>query len=178
MATTAAVVGAGSAVYGAYSSSKNKPKAAPTQESGLAALPPAVQDAWVKTYLPQVLGNYEKGFQARPMQRVGAPKNIFDSQELYKLQQYSDAMGGMFTPRMKNVSPLKKEVPVTPMTQVDREVMAKYGMTLSDYITQKRPDVVKALGGGNRKFTQIYGQGDASSDAALGWWRDWGSKGM
>lgn len=66
--------------------------------SGIAALPPEVQQAYIKTLLPAALKQFEKPFRPAPMQRVNAPSTPFDSQAMYQLQQYSDAMGGMFTP--------------------------------------------------------------------------------
>ncbi len=66
--------------------------------SGFAAMPEAVQQAYLNTYLPGVLQNYNTGYQSMPMQRVQAPSSPFDSRAMYDLQQYSDALGGYFSP--------------------------------------------------------------------------------
>jgi len=66
--------------------------------SGFAAMPEAVQQAYLKTYLPAILQNYNAGYQSIPMQRVQAPSSPFDSRAMYDLQQYSDALGGYFSP--------------------------------------------------------------------------------
>ncbi len=173
-----AVAGAGMAAAG---SKKAKPA---TSESGFQALPPEVQRVLLESYLPGVQKQFNKPYTAPPMKRVGKPKDIFDSQGLADLQQYSDSMGGMFTPINQKpgmradarMNPMKD---VSPASATDKEVMAKYGMTLSDYITNQRPDFLKLLqgDGSNPKFTQQYGTGGANSEAAINWWKDWGSRG-
>lgn len=70
------------------------------QVSGFSALPKQVQDAYLNTFLPGALDWYSnnKEYQALPMKRVNAPSSPFDSQGLYDLQQYSDSVGGLFSP--------------------------------------------------------------------------------
>lgn len=74
----------------------NTPAANPT---GFDALPQPVQDAWLKTYLPQALAVDQKKFQGMPMTRANTNPGIFDSQGLADLQRYSDSVGGIFNPR-------------------------------------------------------------------------------
>lgn len=165
--------------------SLGKKGGAPAQQaSGFAAMPPEVQKVLLETYLPAAQKQFQKPYTAMPMERVGPPKDIFDSSELYKLQQYSDQMGGMFTPldqtpgmradaRNNTAAPQPSNA-----TSVDEQVRAKYGMGLADYLTSQRPDVMAALGGSNSKFAEKYGTGSPSSDAAVGWWNNWGTRGM
>ncbi len=167
---------AGSVISGAMSKKGSKAvESVPT--SGFGALPQPVQDAWLKTYLPAVTAQYERGYQAPPMERVSAPTTIFDSPELYKMQQYSDAMGGMFTPTNKAAEEQKPATKTpSPLDAINKQVMDKHGMNLADYIAT-RPDVLGALGGNNPKFTQHYGTGAPDSEAAQAWWTNWGMKG-
>lgn len=153
----------------AFGKKKDKPA---TSESGFAAMPPEVQRIFLETYLPGAQKQFEKPYQAPPMKRVNRPSSIFDSQGLYDLQQYSDAAGGLFTPLSKQPGASAKPS----ATPVDPEVMKKYGMTLAELIAS-RPDVLSALGGGNKQFSQAYGTGSPTSNAAINWWGDWGSKG-
>lgn len=76
-----------------------KDKAQPeVSQSGFAALPQEVKDAYLKTALPAMLELYNTSYRPVPMKRVNAPQSVFDSQGMYELQQYSDRQGGMFTP--------------------------------------------------------------------------------
>lgn len=61
-------------------------------------MPAAVKKSWLETYLPQVMDYNQLGFQPVPMKRAQAPSSPFDSQALWELQQYSDQMGGYFSP--------------------------------------------------------------------------------
>lgn len=164
------VLGIASLAAGAFGKKKAK---ASTSKKGFAALPEEVQQVFLETYLPGIKQQYAKQYQPPPMKRVNRPSSVFDSQGLYDLQQYSDAAGGLFTPLNKTPS---KQPSIASNAGVDQEVMKKYGMNLADYIAS-RPDVVAALGGGNQKFTNLYGTGDNNSNAATGWWKDWGSRG-
>lgn len=76
----------------------NKNKGAEPSKSGFAALPKEVQNAYLDTYLPDVLEQYKQPFQAIPMARVEDTGDPFQSQALLDLQQYSDDIGGLFTP--------------------------------------------------------------------------------
>lgn len=90
--TGLAIAGIAGSVFGGKDN-----KALPT--SGFGTLPKAVQDAWLKTYLPDVQEQYNAPFQPLPMTRAVDPStDPFASQGLYDLQQYSDAIGGLFTP--------------------------------------------------------------------------------
>lgn len=97
------------------SQSTESSESSSSSTSGFAALPPAVQDAWLKTYLPTVLQNYTNNqvYKAPPMARVNNPRSVFDSAALNDLQKYSDKVGGIFTP----VPPGTKApgIPNTPM---------------------------------------------------------------
>ena len=76
----------------------NKNKGAKPAQSGFNALPKAVQDAWLENYVPDVMSQYNAGYQGVPMSRVEAPTDVFGSQALYDLQQFSDNVGGFFSP--------------------------------------------------------------------------------
>jgi len=91
-------IGEGLAVAGIASSLVGGSKGQKTPASGFYALPGEVQDAYLKTYLPAVMDVYNQGYQGIPMARVSAPTSPFDSKALYQLQQYSDAIGGLFSP--------------------------------------------------------------------------------
>lgn len=76
----------------------SKTDVASAPQSGFATLPKAVQDAYLNTYLPDALKQYNTPRTPIPLVRADAPQSIFDSQELAKLQQFSDAIGGYFSP--------------------------------------------------------------------------------
>jgi hypothetical protein len=179
--TALAAAGTAAQVAGALGKKKGDPGGS---ASGFAALPPEVQKVMLETYLPAAQKQFNKPYTAMPMQRVGAPQSIYDSPELYKLQQYSDAMGGMFTPlnQTPNMRADARNRPQTEskskVTSVDEQVRKMYGMGLADYLTSQRPDVMSALGGSNPKFSQWYGGGGPDSEAATNWWNAWGSRGM
>ena len=62
-----------------------------TSQSGFATLPAEVQQAYLKTYLPAVLQNFNAPRPQIPLSRAEAPTDIFGSQELYKYQKFKDA---------------------------------------------------------------------------------------
>ncbi len=205
--TALAALAVGGAAASAFGKSKTKPA---TSESGFAAMPPEVQKVLLETYLPAATSRFNKPFEARPMQRANTTPGMFDSIGLADLQKYSDSVGGIFNPAPRE--------DMSNASAVDKEVQAKYGMNLYDYITTQRPDVMDALGGGGgkssvadkvldpggfisklpdpmglrgklplvggifgkdkgSKFSQLYGTGDANSDAAVNWWNAWGNRG-
>jgi len=104
-----------------------KSKTQTSQPTGFNALPKAVQDAWLNVALPKITQTANRPYQSMPMQRVGAPKDIFDSQALYDLQNYSDSMGGYFSPIAGRQQPIA--APVSPMgpqlNQTDFEALIR-----------------------------------------------------
>lgn len=74
---------------------------------GFGALPQEVQDAYLDTYLPDVLGYYDDPFYNIPMSRYqGDPNDPFYNPALAQVQQYSDAIGGLFSPYIDPVTGL------------------------------------------------------------------------
>lgn len=72
-------------------------KAEPSQQkTGFQALPDEVKKVFLDTYLPGVMQQFNKPYQPPATRRVDKPSSIFDSQELYDLQKYSDATGGIY----------------------------------------------------------------------------------
>lgn len=120
---------AGAGIAGSLFGGK-KQKAQPT--SGFATLPKPVQDAFLKTYLPDVLSQYDAPFQAIPMNRVAAPdpNDPFASRGLYDLQQYSDSIGGLFSPTDPQKLLPQEDEPVQNREEI---------MSLMDFIVNKRP---------------------------------------
>lgn len=123
--------------------------------SGLNALPPAAQVAWLQTYLPAVIAQTAKGYQAPPLQRAATNPGMFQSQGLADLQKYSDQVGGLFG--KTNSSPIKPNYGSTlagassatgnsVIATADAQANKLYGMSLSQYLNTQRPDVAKALG--------------------------------
>ena len=92
-----AIAGIASGAGALASAFGGKKGQAPAQQ-GFAALPKKVQDAYLETYLPAVLEQYEQPFQPIPMQRAVDTGDPFQSQALLDLQQFSDDVGGLFTP--------------------------------------------------------------------------------
>lgn len=60
-------------------------------KSAFEGLPKEVKDAYIKTYLPSVLQQFSAPRQDIPMVRAQAPQSIFDSQELWRYQQFKDS---------------------------------------------------------------------------------------
>lgn len=87
---------------GAIAASKGQ-KAAQPEQTGFNGMPDEVKKVFLQTYLPAVTANAAKPYIPPPMRRVNAPSSPFDSQELYDLQKYSDATGGLFTPKSSPV---------------------------------------------------------------------------
>lgn len=77
---------------------KSKGEASSAVQGGFDALPDAVKTAYLNTYLPDVLKQYNAPREPIPLVRANEPTTPFDSVELYNLQQFSDAVGGYFSP--------------------------------------------------------------------------------
>lgn len=77
---------------------KSKGEATSAVSGGFDALPDAVKTAYLNTYLPDVLKQYNTPREPIPLVRANEPTTPFDSVELYNLQQFSDAVGGYFSP--------------------------------------------------------------------------------
>jgi len=73
-------------------------KSKTSQVSIFDSMPGPLKDAYLKNYLPKVNDYLNMPYQAIPMARANEPQSIFDSPELYRLQQFSDAQGGYFSP--------------------------------------------------------------------------------
>ena len=68
-----------------------------TVKTGFEQLPEFAQDLYKEQYAPAVQEAFTGPFVSPfPLEQVGAPQSVFDSPELYKLQQYSDMVGGLF----------------------------------------------------------------------------------
>lgn len=89
------ILGIGGALLGAAGSKKDKPA---EQKSAFESLPKEVQEAWLKTFLPQVLEQNKQPYKSMPMGRYQPTGDIFENQGLKKLQEYSDSVGGLFSP--------------------------------------------------------------------------------
>lgn len=63
--------------------------------------PKEVKELWLNKVVKGAPGvTTDRTYQAGPLTRFGAPQSPFDSQALWKWQQYSDQQGGMFDPIM------------------------------------------------------------------------------
>ncbi len=112
--TMSMMVSAGGSLLGGLFG-KKKGEAPATQVQGFAALPKEVQNAWLQTYLPQVLEQNKKTYEAPPMMRAPTQAGIFDSQGLADLQRYSDSIapsGGLFPYKDPNAAPVAPPAPV------------------------------------------------------------------
>lgn len=77
---------------------KSKGEATSAVSGGFDALPEQVKTAYLNTYLPDVIKQYNTPREPIPLVRANEPQSPFDSVELYNLQQFSDAVGGYFSP--------------------------------------------------------------------------------
>lgn len=162
------------------SSLSGNPSTPGSTTSGFAALPHEVQQAWLKTYLPAVLAQTSKAYQAPPLRRAPTNPGMFDSQGLADLQKYSDQVGGLFG--KTNSSPVAPNYGSTlagatnatggnaGLASADAQANNLHGMSLSQYVNSTRPDVAKALG-------YHPGQVNVNDPNVLQWWNLYGSKG-
>lgn len=90
------ILGGIGAIAGAMGGKKQK--ANPTD--GYATLPQPVKDAYEKTYLPGVMDYFNSPYHNTPMIRADAFESDprFASKAAQRIQEYSDAIGGLFTP--------------------------------------------------------------------------------
>lgn len=95
--------------------------------SGFAALPPEVQQAYLQKYLPQLLQQTQGKFQGTPTGQ--APTGPFASQALQELQQYSNQNGGIFGGN-SGVNPLGQ---VEPFNQYQQNALGSFGGGLSGF---------------------------------------------
>src|SRR5690606_22054976 len=91
--------------------------------------------AYLNVALPKILGLADRPYQSLPMERVGPPSSIFDSQGLYDLQRYSDSIGGLFSPLGgANKTQAKADPNAAILSQLDFAALVKainpmFGMT-------------------------------------------------
>lgn len=91
-------------VAGAVGSIKgNKQKAQAV--NGFETLPQEVKDAYLQTFLPDALENYNRPYQAPITRRYVETDPIFQSAALSDFQRYSDQNGGLFSPIVAKVAP-------------------------------------------------------------------------
>lgn len=95
---------------------QDEPKRA-EQSTGFNALPKEVRDAWIKTFLPAAMAQFQQPYKAMPMKRYQPTGTAFDSAAMQDLQNYSDQMGGLFTPF--NQSPAKPAATTPPSALSD-----------------------------------------------------------
>lgn len=97
------------------------------QKQGFAALPKRVQDAFLDTYLPAALEDFERQYEPLlPFARAQDPRqDPFASQGLFEIQQMADRSGGLFG------APPQQQA--TPPAAVDAETIgAVLGTALSN----------------------------------------------
>lgn len=147
--------------------------------SGFAALPAAVQNAWLQTYLPAAVAQTSKAYQAPPLQRAATSPGMFQSQGLADLQKYSDQVGGLFgktgsspvAPNYGSTLAGATNATTNPgLATADSQATALHGMNLSQYVNTMRPDVAKALG-------YQPGSVNVNDPNVIQWWNQYGSKG-
>lgn len=98
MAGGLAGIGGALSGVGAIAGAMGKDKQAAQPVSGYATLPKPVRDAYERVYLPGVLDYFDNPFYNIPMKRYENTDPIFGSQALRDVQQWSDAVGGLFSP--------------------------------------------------------------------------------
>lgn len=86
------IVGAVAGIAGGAAGTKNKQVA----QGGFDTLPQPVKDAYLNTYLPDVMKWYGQGYQTLPTVRYQESNPAFRSTALSNLQALSDARGGLF----------------------------------------------------------------------------------
>ncbi len=101
------------------------PTAAGGTQSGFAALPPEVQQAFLQQYLPQLLQQHQGKFQTTPLEQ--ARSGPFESQALQELQDYSNRNSGIFGGSW-GVRPLGQ---VEPLNQMQQNALGSFGRGLS-----------------------------------------------
>ncbi len=87
------LAGAG-AIAGALGKDKQKAQAT----GGYATLPDDVKKAYEQTFLPGVMDWYDDPYYNVPMRRYDETDPMFKSRALSDVQQWSDAVGGLFSP--------------------------------------------------------------------------------
>jgi hypothetical protein len=91
------ILSAGASLIGGLAGGKKSGTG--TQLTPFQSLPSEVQDTYLNTFLPDVQANYAKEFNPFPMKRVANPMDDpFGNTAAYEWQQYSDQMGGLFSP--------------------------------------------------------------------------------
>lgn len=172
----------GSALSGAgllSSGLSGNPTTPASSTSGFAALPAAVQNAWLQTYLPAAVAQTSKAYQAPPLQRAATSPGMFQSQGLADLQKYSDQVGGLFgktgsspvAPNYGSTLAGATNATTNPgLATADSQATALHGMNLSQYVNTMRPDVAKALG-------YQPGSVNVNDPNVIQWWNQYGSKG-
>ena len=112
-------------------------------QGGFETLPQPVKDAYLNTYLPDVLKQYNKPRTPIPMIRAEQPQSVFDPQELFRLQQFSDMVDGYFSPKdatLKDVYSGNAAVPGQPAAPAgpgQNEMLAR------DWINQRASEMAQ-----------------------------------
>lgn len=108
-------------------------------QSGYETYPDWLKEIYEETYAPAMLEQFNEPFRQQPMQRYTAdPDDPFASQAMLGLQEYSDAIGGLFTPYTDYAAtpegpamqepamaePVTAEVPATTQAAIDEAMLA------------------------------------------------------
>ena len=111
-------------------------------------VPEPVRRAITETILPAAQNRFNEERIPTPMERVLAPSTPFDSPELYKIQQYSDSIGGLFTPVNKGGP--KAANPTQPDSAKGSVDQGKLLEALGRMLAANPP----ALGGANNRLAE------------------------
>lgn len=129
IASALPIISGGASLIGGLFGEDEGGQASPTgvggSQSGFAALPPQVQQAFLQQYLPQLLQQNQGKLQTVPLGE--APQGPFGSQGLQQLQNYSYAHGGLFN-GTEGVNPLGH---VEPLNQFQQGALGSFGGGLS-----------------------------------------------
>jgi hypothetical protein len=144
---------------------KGKTEAASAPQGGFATLPKAVQDAYLNTYLPDVLKAYDAPRTPIPLARATEPGSVFDSKALAELQQFSDAVGGYFSPTGQPLQDTYNPQPPAPAAQANPN--AKYADMAREWASVARPDRTWQTGQLKGRLYDLFGD-DAAKWEELG----------
>ena len=110
----------GGAALGGLAGGKEKRMSSPT--GGFATMPPEMQEAYLREYLPEVKRIYNMGkFTAAPMGTYNET-GPYSSQGLQELQNYSNGIGGIFA-GTQGVKPLGT---VEPLNDIQKQALGGY----------------------------------------------------
>jgi hypothetical protein len=124
MPSGASLATLGAAGIGAASSSMGKNKQTQTT---MPELPPELKDAFLKQILPASQEVFNRPRPLQEYERVGPAQDGFDSNELFKLQQASDAKGGLLFNSRKTAQPVSEEKAMSPNAtkQIEDQILGR-----------------------------------------------------